>query len=123
MAQLDQRSDLACAAGCDNNRQTKQPQSTRAVPDREISRFVGDSEVVLLTAEEQAVRSGRLKRKRDTFLPLPEHAIAHLHEFRVRFSVGLQFFAGVRNCSFYAIRVSAGRVKASLPSASRPVGS
>jgi hypothetical protein len=88
-----------------------------------FSGIVGDSEVVLLTAEEQAVRSGRLKRKRDTFLPLPEHAIAHLHEFRVRFNVGLQFFAGVRNCSFYAIRVSAGRVKASLPSASRPVGS
>jgi hypothetical protein len=48
--------------------------------------------VVLLIVEERAVCSGRLKRKRDTFLPLPEHAIAYLHEFRVRFNVGLQFF-------------------------------
>ncbi len=54
------------------------------------SRIVGNSEVVLLIAEEQAVCSGRLKRKRDTFFPLLEHAIAYLHEFRVRFNVGLQ---------------------------------
>ena len=54
------------------------------------SRIVGHSEVVLLIAEDQAVCSGRLKRKRDTFLPLLEHAIAYLHEFRVRFNVGLQ---------------------------------
>ena len=54
------------------------------------SRIVGNPEVVLLIAEEQAVCSGRLKRKRDTFLPLLEHAIAYLHEFRVRFNVGLQ---------------------------------
>jgi hypothetical protein len=98
VAQQDHRRDPAGAAGCDNDRQTKQPQSTRAVPGREIcrcrvtSRIVGHSEVVLLIAEEQAVRSGRLKRKRDTFLPLPEYAIAYLHEFRVRFHVGLQFF-------------------------------
>ena len=52
--------------------------------------LVGYSDVVLLIAEEQAVCSGRLKRKRDTFLPLLEHAIAYLHEFRVRFNVGLQ---------------------------------
>ena len=54
------------------------------------TRLVGNSEVVLLIAEEQAVCSGRPKRKRDTFLPLLEHAIAYLHEFRVRFNVGLQ---------------------------------
>ena len=54
------------------------------------SRLVGNSEAVLLIAEEQAVCSGRLKRKRDTFLPLLEHAIAYLPEFRVRFNVGLQ---------------------------------
>ena len=53
-------------------------------------RLVVHSEVVLLIAEEQAVCSGRLKRKRDTFLPLLEHAIAYLREFRVRFNVGLQ---------------------------------
>ena len=52
--------------------------------------FGGYSEVVLLTAEEQVVCSGRPKRKRDTFLPLLEHAITYLHEFRVRFNVGLQ---------------------------------
>jgi hypothetical protein len=46
--------------------------------------------VVLLIAEEQAVCSGRLERKRDTFLPLLEHAIAYLHKLRVRFNVGLQ---------------------------------
>ena len=51
---------------------------------------VGHSEVVLRIAEEQAVGSGRLKRERDTFLPLPEHAIAYLHELRVRVHVGLQ---------------------------------
>jgi hypothetical protein len=45
---------------------------------------------VLPVAEEQGVCSGSLKRKRDTFLPLLEHAIAYLHEFRVRFNVGLQ---------------------------------
>ena len=49
--------------------------------------IVDHSEVVLLVAEERAVCSGRLKRKRDTFLPLLEHAIAYLHEFRVRFNV------------------------------------
>jgi len=54
------------------------------------SRIVDHAEVVLLIAEEQAVCSGRLKRKRDTFLPLLEHAIAYLHEFRVRFNVGMQ---------------------------------
>ena len=54
-------------------------------------RLLGKPEVVLLIAEEQAVCSGRLKRKGDTFLPLLEHAIAYLHEFRVRFHVGLQF--------------------------------
>jgi hypothetical protein len=53
-------------------------------------RVVGLSEVVLRIAEERAVCSGRLKRKRDTFLPLPEHAIADLHEFRVRLNIGLQ---------------------------------
>jgi hypothetical protein len=42
--------------------------------------------------EEQAVCSGHLKRKRDTFLPLLEHTIAYLHEFCVRFHVGTQFF-------------------------------
>jgi hypothetical protein len=51
---------------------------------------VGPSEVGLPIAEEQAVCSGRLKRKRDTLLPLLKHAIAPLHEFRVRFHVGLQ---------------------------------
>ena len=56
-----------------------------------LVRLVGHSEVVLLIAEEQAVCSGRLKRKCDTFLPLLEHAIAYLHEFRVRFNVGAQF--------------------------------
>jgi hypothetical protein len=40
--------------------------------------------------EERTACSGRLKRKRDTFLPLLQHAIAYLHEFRVRFNVGLQ---------------------------------
>ena len=40
--------------------------------------------------EERMACSGRLKRKRDTLLPLLEHAIAYLHEFRVRFNVGLQ---------------------------------
>jgi hypothetical protein len=35
-----------------------------------------------------AVCSRRLKR--DTLLPLLEHAIAYLHEFRVRFNIGLQ---------------------------------
>ncbi|MGA7925169.1 MAG: hypothetical protein WCA20_04125 [Candidatus Sulfotelmatobacter sp.] len=64
--------------------------------------MVGHWEVVLLIAEEQAVCSGRLKRKHDTFLPLLEHAIAYLHEFRVRFNVGLQILCGVRNCSLYA---------------------
>ena len=61
-------------------------------PKKRVSqcRIVGRSEVVLLIAEEQAVCSGRLKRKRDTLLPLLEHAIAYLHEFRVRFNVGLQ---------------------------------
>ena len=57
------------------------------------SRIVGNLQVVLaklVIAEEQAVCSGRLKRKRDTFLPLLEHAIAYLPEFRVRFNVGLQ---------------------------------
>ena len=58
---------------------------------RGSGRTVGHSEVVLLTAEEQAVCSGRLKRKRDTFLPLLEHAIAYLHEFHMRFNVGVQF--------------------------------
>ena len=38
-----------------------------------------------------AICSGRLKRKRDTLLPLLEHAIAYLNEFRVRFNVGVQF--------------------------------
>ena len=33
----------------------------------------------------------RLKRKRDAFLPLLEHAVAYLNEFRVRFNVGVQF--------------------------------
>ena len=41
--------------------------------------------------EERTVCSGRLKRKRDTLLPLLEHAIAYLNEFRVRFNVGVQF--------------------------------
>jgi len=59
-------------------------------PDTQAMWPVGHREVVLLIAEEQAVCSGRLKRKRDTFLPLLEHAIADLHEFRVRFNVGLQ---------------------------------
>jgi hypothetical protein len=45
---------------------------------------------LIFIAEEQAVCSGRLKRKRDTFLPLLEHAIAYLHEFRVRFHVGFE---------------------------------
>jgi hypothetical protein len=40
--------------------------------------------------EERTVCSG-LKRKRNTLLPLLEHAIAHLIEFRVRFNVGVQF--------------------------------
>ena len=53
-------------------------------------RTVGHSDLVLLIAEEQAVCSGRLKRKRDTFLPLLEHAIAYLHEFHMRFDIGLQ---------------------------------
>jgi len=44
----------------------------------------------------------RLKRKRDTFLPLLQHAIAYLHEFRVRFNVGLQILRGVGNRNFYA---------------------
>jgi hypothetical protein len=38
-----------------------------------------------------AICSGRLKRKHDTLLPLLEHAIAYLNEFRVRFDVGVQF--------------------------------
>jgi hypothetical protein len=38
--------------------------------------MIGHSEVVLPIAEEQVVCSGRLKRNRDTFLPLLEHAIA-----------------------------------------------
>ena len=50
------------------------------------SRVVGHSEVVLLVAEEGMACSGGLKRKRDTLLPLLEHAITYLHEFRVRFS-------------------------------------
>ena len=41
--------------------------------------------------EERTVCSGRLKRKRDTLLPLLEHAIAYLNEFRVRLHVGVQF--------------------------------
>jgi RNA repair, ligase-Pnkp-associating, region of Hen1 len=41
--------------------------------------------------EKKAVCSGRLERKRDTLFPLLEHAIAYLHEFRVRFNVGVQF--------------------------------
>jgi hypothetical protein len=53
--------------------------------------LVGHSEVVLLIAEQQAVCSGRLKRKRDTFLPLLEHAIAYLLEFLVSLNVGAQF--------------------------------
>jgi len=40
--------------------------------------------------EKKAVCSSSLKRKCDTLLPLLEHAIAYLHEFRVRFHVGLQ---------------------------------
>ena len=38
-----------------------------------------------------AICSCRLKRKRDTLLPLLEHAIAYLIEFRMRFNVGVQF--------------------------------
>jgi hypothetical protein len=57
---------------------------------RRLGCVVGHSEVALLIAEKQALCSGRLKRTRDTFLPLLEHAIAYLHEFRVRFNVGLQ---------------------------------
>ncbi len=49
------------------------------------------SRAVVVICRERAVCSGRLKRKRDTLLPLLEHAIAYLHEFRVRFNVGLQF--------------------------------
>ena len=52
---------------------------------------IGNPEAVLLIAEEQAVCSGRLKRMRDSLLPLLEHAIAYLNEFRVRFDVGVQF--------------------------------
>jgi hypothetical protein len=52
--------------------------------------LVGHLHIVLLIAEERAVCSGRLKRKRDTFLPLLEHAIAYFHEFRVSFNGGLQ---------------------------------
>lgn len=37
------------------------------------------------------VCSGRLKRKRGALLPLLEHALAYLTEFRVRFNVGVQF--------------------------------
>jgi hypothetical protein len=51
---------------------------------------------------EQAICSG-LKRKRDTFLPLLEHAITYLHEFGVRFHVGVYFLGGVRNRSLYAV--------------------
>ena len=65
--------------------------------------MVGNTEVVLLIAEEEAVCSGRLKRKRDTFLPLLEHAIAYLTEFRVRFNVGFQILRGVRNRSLYSL--------------------
>jgi hypothetical protein len=58
---------------------------------RRSGRIAGTLEVVLLFAEEQAVCSGRSKRKSNTFLPLLEHAIAYLPEFRVRFHIGLQF--------------------------------
>ncbi len=63
---------------------------TRHVGGEDSGCVVGNPEVVLLIAEEQAVCSGSLKRKRDTFLPLLKHAIAYLNEFRVRFNVGLQ---------------------------------
>jgi hypothetical protein len=61
--------------------------------------------------EERTVCSGRLKRKRDTLLPLLEHAIASLNEFRVRFNVGVQFLSGVRNRSVNAFEYlpNAGR--------------
>jgi hypothetical protein len=65
-------------------------------------RIVGRSEIVLRIAEEQAACSSRPERKRDTFLPLLEHAIAYLNEFRVRFDVGLQILRGVGNRNFYA---------------------
>ena len=41
--------------------------------------------------EERKVCSDRVKREHDTFLPLLEHAIAYLTEFRVRINVGVQF--------------------------------
>ena len=50
-----------------------------------------------------AVCSHHLKRKRDTLLPLLEHAIAYLHEFRVRFNIGSQILSGVRNRSHDAL--------------------
>ena len=75
----------------DRSRPRSVPVKRACVHERSSSRLVGQSEIVLLIAEERAVCSGRLKRKRDTFLPLLEHAIADLHEFRVRFHVGVQF--------------------------------
>ena len=45
--------------------------------------MASDPDVVLLNAKETAACSGSLKRKRHTLLPLLEHAIAYLHEFRM----------------------------------------
>jgi hypothetical protein len=39
----------------------------------------------------RACCSGRRKRKRNTLLPLLEHAVAYVNEFRVRFHVGVYF--------------------------------
>jgi len=52
--------------------------------------------------EERTICLRRLKRMRDALLPLLEHAITYLHEFGVRFHVGVYFLRGVRNRSPYA---------------------
>jgi hypothetical protein len=65
-------------------------------------------------ARGRAVCSGRLKRKRDTLLPLLAHAIAYLNEFRVPFHVGvvpLRYPQSQRQC----VRGSAGQRAGTLP--------
>lgn len=41
--------------------------------------------------EERTICSHDLKRQHDTLIPLLEHAIAYLHELRVRFHIGAYF--------------------------------
>ena len=41
--------------------------------------------------EGRTVCSGRLERMRHTLLPLLEHAMTYLNEFRVRINLGVQF--------------------------------